>query len=657
VKRILFVDDGNNKHSRSLPSRSPLAIGQVTVCLGLAFSILAALLIAVGDMGLRRMDHINADLQNMMGRQSAKLRLSLEAVTYSNRNSRITMQIFLLNNREQISSLLVARAENTKRISSLVADLESRCESEEEKRLLAAIEDARSPYIDSYQRALHLLVNERKRDVAAAVMVQQTAPALLKYHAAWDKFVGFQGDRLELAAQQSRAHYAAARRLALLIIVVAVVVPCTIALLIIRRMVREITTRLRNEKEALRAAHREAEVFINAVPSILIGAGHDSRITRWNLAAAGVFGLSGDEVVGKQLTDCGIRWLRPGMQDEIRSWCSERGSRRSDEVPFEMNGKTRLLGLTVTPVHVADENSTTLLVIGSDVTERRALEEQFRQAQKLEAVGRLAAGIAHEINTPIQFVGDNMQFLHDAFSDLSKVMEKYRHLSDAAANGVAGMMLADEVAEAEMAVDINYLVEEIPKAIAQSLDGVARVATLVRAMKEFAHPDRKERAAADINAALLSTLTVARNELKYVAEVETELGDLPLAVCNIGELNQVFLNLLVNAAHAIGDAVNGTGQKGVIRVRTALEKDAVLISIADTGGGIPEDIRDKIFDPFFTTKESGRGTGQGLAIAHSVVVDKHGGTLTFASEVGKGTTFFIRLPLDGEVKPVGEKPS
>jgi PAS domain S-box-containing protein len=488
-------------------------------------------------------------------------------------------------------------------------------------------------------------------------MVQQTAPALLKYHAAWDKFVGFQGDRLELAAQQSRAHYAAARRLALLIIVVAVVVPCTIALLIIRRMVREITTRLRNEKEALRAAHQEAEVFINAVPSILIGAGHDSRITRWNLAAAGVFGLSGDEVVGKQLTDCGIRWLRPGMPDEIRSWCSERGSQRSDEVPFEMNGKTRLLGLTVTPVHVADDNSTTLLVIGSDVTNRKTLEEQFRQSQKLEAVGRLAAGIAHEINTPIQFVGDNMQFLHDAFSDLSKVMEKYRHLSDAAANGVAGMMLADEVAEAEMAVDINYLVEEIPKAIAQSLDGVARVATLVRAMKEFAHPDRKERAAADINAALLSTLTVARNELKYVAEVETELGDLPLAVCNIGELNQVFLNLLVNAAHAIGDAVNGTGQKGVIRVRTALEKDAVLISIADTGGGIPEDIRDKIFDPFFTTKESGRGTGQGLAIAHSVVVDKHGGTLTFASEVGKGTTFFIRLPLDGEVKPVGEKPS
>jgi hypothetical protein len=171
-----------------------------------------------------------------------------------------------------------------------------------------------------------------------------------------------------------------------------------------------------------------------------------------------------------------------------------------------------------------DGHKASCLAIAQDVTERNRLEIDLRQAQKLEAVGRLAAGIAHEINTPIQFVGDNMQFLHDAFADLSKVMEKYQHLSDAAANGVAGMMLADEVAEAEMAVDINYLVEEIPKAIAQSLDGVARVATLVRAMKEFAHPDRKERAAADINAALLSTLTVARNELKYVADVETEFG-------------------------------------------------------------------------------------------------------------------------------------
>ncbi len=260
-------------------------------------------------------------------------------------------------------------------------------------------------------------------------------------------------------------------------------------------------------------------------------------------------------------------------------------------------------------------------------------------------MGSLAAGIAHEINTPIQFIGDNTRFMGDAFSDLNKVMEKYQRLSDAAANGVASLMLADEVAEAEMAVDLKYLLEEIPKAIAQSLEGVDRVATLVRAMKAFAHPDGKEKAAADINEALVSTLTVARKELKYVANVETEFNQLPLVVCNIGEVNQVFLNLLVNAAHAIGDAKKGTEEKGVIRVRTSVEEPYVLISIADSGCGIPENIRDKIFEPFFTTKESGKGTGQGLAIARRVVVERHGGTLTFESEAGKGTTFNIRLPL------------
>jgi len=297
------------------------------------------------------------------------------------------------------------------------------------------------------------------------------------------------------------------------------------------------------------------------------------------------------------------------------------------------------------------------LSIAQDVTERNRFEIELRHAQKLEAVGSLAAGIAHEINTPIQFVGDNIRFLHTAFADLGKVMEKYKHVSDAAANSAATRLLADEVAEAEMAVDINYLMAEIPKAIVQSLDGVTRVATLVRAMKVFAHPDRKEKAAADINEALNSTLTVARNELKYVADIETELGELPLVVCNIGELNQVFLNLLVNAAHAIGDAKKENGQKGLIRVRTSLEAGEVSIAISDTGSGIPEDIRDKIFDPFFTTKETGRGTGQGLAIARSVVVDRHGGTLTFVSEVGKGTTFYVRLPLDEAAKPAEEKPS
>lgn len=288
------------------------------------------------------------------------------------------------------------------------------------------------------------------------------------------------------------------------------------------------------------------------------------------------------------------------------------------------------------------------LAIAQDVTEQIRLEIELRHAQKLEAVGRLAAGIAHEINTPIQFVGDNTRFLRDAFADISRVLGKYQRLKQQLDGRPVDQELANEIAETENSVELGYLMEEIPKAIGQSLDGVARVSTLVKAMKAFAHPDAKEKVATDINVALLSTLTVARNEVKYVATVTTDLAELPQVICNIGEVNQVFLNLLINAAHAIADANRSAGDKGLIHIKTSLEPDAVLISVTDNGIGIPENIRDKIFDPFFTTKESGRGTGQGLAIARSVVVERHGGSLTFESEIGKGTTFYVRLPLAGK---------
>jgi two-component system, NtrC family, sensor kinase len=284
--------------------------------------------------------------------------------------------------------------------------------------------------------------------------------------------------------------------------------------------------------------------------------------------------------------------------------------------------------------------------IGRDITGRDAAEMELRHAQKLESVGRLAAGIAHEINTPIQFVGDNTRFLQDSFGGLQTLLAKYQELRDAAVSAAVSPEILARVRKVEEETDCAYLLEEIPKALTQTLDGVTRVATIVRAMKEFAHPEGKEMAAADLNRALLSTLTVARNELKYVADVETEFGDLPLVVCNIGDLNQVFLNLLVNAAHAIAEVVKGTGKKGKIVVRTFSEGSSILVTISDTGCGIPEANRAKVFDPFFTTKEVGRGTGQGLAIARSVVVDRHKGALTFESEVGKGTAFYIRLPID-----------
>jgi signal transduction histidine kinase len=282
-----------------------------------------------------------------------------------------------------------------------------------------------------------------------------------------------------------------------------------------------------------------------------------------------------------------------------------------------------------------------------DVTDQRRLESELAQAQKLESVGRLAAGVAHEINTPVQFVSDSVHFVREAMDDLSDIVAKYRELRTATETGADVAAAAKAAEEAEDDADLDYILENAPVALDRARDGLGRVAAIVRSMKEFAHPDRKEMAQSDLNQAISSTLVIASNEYKYVAEVETDLGVVPLVNCYAGEINQVVLNLIVNAAHAIGDVVKGTPEKGKIRVATRVLGEQVEIAITDTGKGIPVEVRSRIFDPFFTTKEVGKGTGQGLAIAHAVIVDKHGGTLHFETEVGRGTTFYIRLPIGG----------
>jgi signal transduction histidine kinase len=289
-----------------------------------------------------------------------------------------------------------------------------------------------------------------------------------------------------------------------------------------------------------------------------------------------------------------------------------------------------------------------------EMDERLKIEIELRQVQKLEAVGRLASGIAHEINTPIQFVNDSIHFVRDATVGLQQIIDHYKTTLQAAPDGDWSVQAKHAMLEAEEAADLPYLVQELPAAIERSIDGLGRVSTIVRSMKEFAHPGQNEIASVDLNHAISTTLTIARNEYKYVADVETHLGELPLVPCCQGEFNQAFLNILINATHAIGDVVGTTGAKGRITIATSLEGDFVLVTVADTGAGIPVAVRDRIFDPFFTTKDVGRGTGQGLPIARSVIVDKHQGQLTFESEIGKGTSFFIRLPLQRAVN-AGEK--
>jgi two-component system, NtrC family, sensor kinase len=283
--------------------------------------------------------------------------------------------------------------------------------------------------------------------------------------------------------------------------------------------------------------------------------------------------------------------------------------------------------------------------------ERDLIEVELRQSQKLEAVGRLAAGIAHEINTPTQFIGDNTRFLKDAFSDFHSTLQQYQRQLDAIHQAVSLPELKAEFDKARQSADLDYLFDEVPKAIQQTLDGVDRVSKIVRAMKDFSHPGLEEKVPLDLNRAIESTVTVARNEWKYIAEMEMAFDDaLPPVLCIPGEVNQVILNLIVNASHAIAEKAEGDeSHKGLISISTRADGEFAEVAIRDSGGGIPKEIWDRVFEPFFTTKPVGKGTGQGLAIAHSIIVDKHKGSITFDSEVGKGTTFFIRLPFRAAV--------
>jgi two-component system NtrC family sensor kinase len=374
--------------------------------------------------------------------------------------------------------------------------------------------------------------------------------------------------------------------------------------------------------------HSEAR-FRTAFESTAIGMlrlGAVGHIVECNRALQRILGFNPAERV-QRLPDI----VHADDRDRVRTVLNElfsgaRDHSRSEQRLVREDGSSVWCSLSMAPVVSPDGKRVVAIGTLEDLTELKSLEVELRQAQKLEAVGLLASGIAHEINTPVQFVGDNVQFLEGAFADLLAVVE-------------AAKLPPDE--------NIGFLIQEVPRAITETLEGVQRVGSIVRALKSFALPmGSQEQVATDLNQALANTLTVARNEFKYVADIETEFGELPLVRCHPGNVNQVFLNLIINAAHAIGDVHKKTGKRGVIRLRTSALGDRVAIAISDDGPGIKPEIRTKIFDPFFTTKPVGKGTGHGLAIVRSVV-DKHGGAIRLDSELGRGTTFTIELPVHG----------
>jgi len=374
----------------------------------------------------------------------------------------------------------------------------------------------------------------------------------------------------------------------------------------------------------------------------------DGRFRFINNNAASYAGYTREELLDQ---DTGILVHPRDREEENKNAGDMLKGKRMTPYEFRIvtkDGETRWIMETVTSITY--EGRPAILGNSMDVTEKRQREVHDLHSQKLESVGLLAAGIAHEINTPIQFVGDNIHFMKDVFQDIFSLVSLYNDFKSTDAENAAECSARRDlmIMEKTDAIDIGYLQEEIPRAIEQSLDGIQRVSRIVQAMREFSHPGGEEKTIFDLNKAIESTIILSRNEWKYAMELTTSLDpDLPPVKGYPADLNQVILNLLVNAAHAVQAKLEAApDEKGKIEVSTRRDGDEVEVCIHDTGTGIPPEIHSKIFDPFFTTKEVGKGTGQGLAIARNIIVRKHGGRIYFESKVGKGTSFYIRIPLE-----------
>lgn len=399
------------------------------------------------------------------------------------------------------------------------------------------------------------------------------------------------------------------------------------------------------------------EAIVSGAAEAILAIHPSGEIVSINPAGIRLFDGTAEELLGKSFQELVLLPQAGSSREQLRAIC--------EQEPIEVSAKSltgRQLVVEVSGRVVQKAGGELIAVIVHDLSQRKHLEARLSHSSKLEAVGQLSAGIAHEINTPIQYIGENAKFLRRSFDQIERLLGLVKHLkSDSEASRE---QIDDSVAalrEAAESTDLEFLCSEMPLAMEQSQQGAERVADIVRSMKTFSHPGAIEQVPVNLNESIQSTITVSRSEWKYVAELVTDFDDsLPEVTCLAGELNQVLLNMIVNAAHAIeqksdagdremkGVALGAGNQLGTITISTQREDAWAIIKISDTGCGIPQHDADKIFEPFFTTKPAGKGTGQGLAIAHSVVVDRHSGAIRCQSEVGQGTTFTLRIPIAGK---------
>jgi PAS domain S-box-containing protein len=409
-------------------------------------------------------------------------------------------------------------------------------------------------------------------------------------------------------------------------------------------IIRDITQRTKTMEEM----QRLIAVVEQGKDAIIIADAHN-MVQYVNPAFSEITGYEESEIIGnswsnvKHIDDFNV--YQEDIFNQLNQnlhWKKRRKAARKDGTIY--NEET-----LISPV--LDEKTSVLkyiVITRRDITKEMNLEEQLQQSQKLESIGQLAAGIAHEINTPTQYVSDNIQFISDSHGQLMDLIDEYSKTELSAAD-------LEKLDAFKTRIDFEFLKEEIPAAIDQSIGGIERVSNIVKAIKEFSHPGEKKMKLVDINHSIETTITIARNEWKYVADVTTDFQkDLPMVTCLPGEINQVVLNLIINASHAISDTLKTRKrEKGNIHIQTLHQGEFIQIRVRDDGSGIPTEVQPRVFDPFFTTKSVGNGTGQGLSLAHMTVVNNHAGALYFKTEIDKGTTFFVELPIEGknEVAP------
>jgi PAS domain S-box-containing protein len=405
------------------------------------------------------------------------------------------------------------------------------------------------------------------------------------------------------------------------------------------RISRALREQAETEQRILRESEQRLDALLRNSSDMITVLTQDGTVLYQAGSVNSVLGHQPSELLGMNLSG----WVDPNDAPLLIELCQTNDTAGGELHFRHADGSMRVCEVRATSL--LDHPSWTGVVLNiRDVSDRKRLEVELRLAQKLESVGQLAAGIAHEINTPIQYISSSVEFLDSAFADMEQLHNAYGSLRDAYARVSIDPQLLELVANAEHTADLEYLREHVPAALGRSRDGLQRVGRIVAAMRIFAHPPTSGTDPVDINAAIENTLIVAANEYKYVADLTTDLQEVPSVLGNTGDLNQVLINVIVNASHAITDVVENTGQRGRIDIRTCAEDGQVVVTIADTGTGIPAEIADRVFDPFFTTKDIGRGTGQGLAIARAII-SRDGGELTFDTHPGQGTTFTIRLPV------------